>query len=390
MSKAITIHSEYMPSGDLTYSHSLSEEERQRNLQELVSRMEARAYTDASKVQPTATHWIIDQFLPEGHTTLAGASFVGKTYVLANLVATILGIVSHEGVTASRRRKVIWLTEDDNQIAQAVMVLDYLTGYSMRDFFEGCLIVPAERVPAEDLGDAVKMMIEDRGWNKESNPPLILVDTMAASLDCDDINNPSKASKLLAVLRVTWSQYSVIITMHTSKSGDSKEAMGSTAFKADMQNSFYVVKLDEDHRELGHTKRRSAGKYSRLVSAYEGNIPVDLPNREGHLVTEWVPKIRLVAQTSAEAKEWDTEHKPSAADTLVAVKAENADAALEWLEEGEKEAKNKTVLSRQMADACSFSLPTAKRRVNELIEDDRLMQEGVLWRLKGSAAECAL
>lgn len=382
MSKALEINTEYTPLGSANFTLGESEEQREQRLATLLDRMEARAYTDAAKVKPMATHWIIDQFLPEGHSTLAGASFVGKTYVLANLVATILGIIKHEGVIATRKRKVMWITEDDNQIAQAVMVLDYLGGCSMRDFFEGCLIVPAERVPAEDLGEVVIRMIESRGWDQEPNPPLILVDTMAASLECDDINNPSKASRLLASLRVAWADYSVIITMHTSKSGDSKEAMGSTAFKADMQNSFYVIKLDDDHRELGHTKRRSAGQYSRIVTVYQGNIPVELPNREGQLETEWIPKINLVAQTSGEAKEWDEEHKESLADLKKKELESNQGVFTSWLRQGPKEALTKTELAKEYVKETGDLAPSVRtviRMANELIKSGELTDSDGIW-----------
>lgn len=377
----IQIHGNYVPEAALT-----PEQIHLEHIQKLTEEFESRAITSPSQYTPKATHWLIDQFLPEGDSILAGASFVGKTYVLTNLIATILGLVEHEGLTASRERKVVWITEDDNQILQALSVLNYVEGKTRHDFHANCLLVPAQRIPADMLGPVVRNLVEARGWHEEHNPTLIVIDTMAASLECEDINNAAKASKLLATLRQCWRDFSILITMHTAKAGDSREAMGSVAFKADMQNAFFVNNIDkgEDMRAVGYTKRRANGQIKRMITQLDSVVPQELQDRDGNLVTEWVPKIRLVGQNSEAAEAWDAEHATEGKDSGADMKRKEAEAnryaLIQWLTSSPKTASNKSRLAAEAVEAgVSGSLKTAQRHINALLGSEELTLSDGVW-----------
>ena len=358
------------------------------HIQDITQEFEKNVITDSAQWDPKATHWLIDQFLPEGDSILAGASFVGKTFVLTNLVAVMLGLITQENLVASRRRKIVWLTEDRDQILQALSVLDYDDGLSVDDFHKNCLLLPAQRIDAQDLGLVVKAMVEKRGWDKEHNPPLIIVDTMAASLDCEDINNAAKASKLLASLRQAWREYSILITMHTAKQGDNKEAMGSVAFKADMQNAFYVNNYTGGHdmREVGFTKRRANGTIKRIITQLDTVVPMELLDRDDQLVTEWIPKIRLVGQTAEEREAFDAEHDTTGMPDVNRQRQEAAtqaaDALLDAMADREWPSMSKTALAKAMLESypeLAGSEKTAKRRVDKAIEEGRLKQTDEGW-----------
>jgi hypothetical protein len=373
-----------------------SQEQLDKELAETIAKLTAtfedRAITSIEQFQPKATHWLVDQFLPEGDSILAGASFVGKTFVLTNLVNVMLGLITQENLVASRRRDIVWITEDVDQILQALSVLDYNEGCSSEDFFKHCLLVPAQRVQAELLGPVVENLIKARGWDSSHNPPLIIVDTMAASLECEDINQAAKASKLLASLRQCWRAYSILITMHTAKAGDNKEAMGSVAFKADMQNAFYVNNFDkgENMREVSYTKRRADGQIKRIITELDRSVPVELEDRDGNWVTEWIPKIRLVGQTAEERDAFDEEHKTEGKPDAPTQKAEEAEKKLEALlkEMGKHTwvAKSQTALANRVREALpelAGSIDTTKRRIAKAIKEGRLIQQsGNEWVLK--------
>lgn len=330
---------------------------------------------------PLATHWILDQFLPEGHSTIAGASFVGKTYLLTNILAVLAGCVVHEGLAATRERKVIWISEDTNQIQQALSVLDYVDGKSQRDFYETVHLFPAKRMEGEDLGHIVAEYVKEQGWytpDSNDNPPLIVVDTMAASLACEDINNASKASQLLSSLRQSWPNFSIWITMHTAKAGDSKEAMGSVAFKADMQNSFFVNTCDrvENARVMGFTKRRANGKVKQIVTNLIDNIPVELEDRDGNVVTEWVPKIKLVGQ-DAEAMEQfieDTKADDTVRDKQAKQRIEGEDAVENFVANNSFRGKQ-TALGNTVAEKLDIKTRTAQRYVKALVDTGRIQMD---------------
>lgn len=367
------------------------EKERQIEIAKLTDEFEDRAITDPAQYAPKATMWLIDQFLPEGDSILAGASFVGKTYVLTNLVATMLDLVAHEGLVASRRRNIVWISEDCEQILQALSVLQYSAGKSNEDFHKGCLLIPAQRVQADLLGPVVANVIEARGWHEDHNPPLVIVDTMAASLECEDINNAAKASKLLASLRQCWRDYSILITMHTAKQGDSKEAMGSVAFKADMQNAFYVNSYEkgENMREVGYTKRRANGQIKRLITEQIDRVPQQLPDRDGDLVTEWIPLIRLIGQDSEAAAAWDeahaTEGNADGGERRKMQAKEDDDRMLRHMGDKPYEASSRADLARQLMEEAPDimgAIATAKRRVGRAADSGRIVEAEGLWTVR--------
>ena len=390
----MTIANVTLNRANLEPSKDQQDEELAKTIAELTAAFEGMAITDAAHYQPKATHWLVDQFLPEGDSILAGASFVGKTFVLTNLVSVMLGLITQEKLVASRRRKIVWITEDREQILQALSVLDYNEGLSNVDFHTDCLLLPAKRIPAEHLGPVVNKLLEARGWDTAHNPPLIIVDTMAASLECEDINQAAKASKLLASLRQCWREYSILITMHTAKAGDNKEAMGSVAFKADMQNAFYVNGFSkvENMREVGYTKRRADGQIKRIITELDRSVPVELQDRDGEWVTEWIPKIRLVGQTAQERDAFDAEHNTTGQQDGNQKRADEAEVAYEALLKAlsaqEWEAPSKTQLAKKVAEELPNlvgSFDTAKRRVNKAVDEGRLISADGKWSISSSS-----
>ena len=229
--------------------------------------------------------------------------------------------------------------------------------------------------------------MESYGWEDEHNPPLIVVDTMAASLECDDINAAAKASKLLAALRQCWRDYSILITMHTAKNSNGTEAMGSVAFKADMQNAFYLRKYekDETRREGGFSKRRANGKIIRLITQVVDEVPKQLPNREGDMVTEWIPVVEIIGQSATEAKEMDAafvERMPDGGAQKKAKLRSELDAIVQYGMQTPLQASSQRQLAahlQQTLGDVAGSEASARRKVSTLIQEGRLVQEKDSW-----------
>lgn len=325
---AITINTDYNPEA-LPLTIEQREEEEAKRLDDLFATFRDNAL---STPKTPATEWVLDQFLPEGDAILAGESFVGKTYVLTNLVGTVAGVVAHEGISAQRKRKVIWITEDKGQILQALEVLPYLPGKGREDFLECCALVDATRMPAEDLGYIVKRYLEEE-VGTQHNPAWIIVDTMAASLECKDLNNSSEVSKMIASLRQSWREFSTLTTMHVGKNGNGKDPLGSVSFRADVQTCMMLTHYDgnPDYRALKFTKRRASGQVESIITRQVATETLELPNREGDLVTEYIPVISLVGHTRESREEFDSQVSTKGKPTGKEASMEKAKDALKEL-----------------------------------------------------------
>ena len=249
---------------------------------------------------PRATEWLIEGFIPEGHTVIAGGAGAGKSTTMTTLVAVIAGIAKAENIQAKRPRTVVWFTEDYEQIDRMSTVLDYSDGHSVDNFRERVRLVKAKRFSGERLAELTKAAVEQ--FTVDGQAPVIIYDTLAATLDIGDTSAASQVSTELSHLRqlddVSW-----ILIGHTPKAGSGQELAGSVQFTGDTQAALYLQR-NEEVTEASDTvpsalllqrKMRSGVRYTSVSVFYQGTVVLELEDSDGVTVPEWIDKVRLVA-----------------------------------------------------------------------------------------------
>jgi hypothetical protein len=204
--------------------------------------------------------YILDGQIPVGSLTVAGVRGGGKTTLLAGLAPIITGTCS--GLHPMRPRvvrKMIWVTEDDAQITRIViaMINEGLIA-DVEAFRERFIMIQAKRSDPKMLAGALEALgaAEGRLLNKYERgeheaAPLVLLDTVAATLEIKDENSNSDVSRAVAAVRQSITDASVWFVTHVAKGmgrvDTLKEmtARGASAFESDVQGNA-VLALEDD------------------------------------------------------------------------------------------------------------------------------------------------
>jgi RecA-family ATPase len=232
-----------------------------------------------------APGWLIDGFLTDKMTIIAGAPGVGKTSALVPLALLAAGFQSHlSNVTCKHARHVIYVTEDAHQVETMLygvrkhmhnMVTDKKVTYAeMNDRFH--LVATKKSKPEElsllvDLCKKYTTTIETAAGTFELMPLLIL-DTASSTFDLEDENKNSEVSRYIATLKETFLSIGIPIwivahTAKTMKRADVKEfsARGAGAFEGDANCIAYLFQEDGlDERFLMLGKHRYVAHFTEL------------------------------------------------------------------------------------------------------------------------------
>jgi RecA-family ATPase len=232
-----------------------------------------------------APGWLIDGFLTDKMTIIAGAPGVGKTSALVPLALLASGFQSHlSNVTCKHSRHVIYVTEDAHQVETMLygvrkhmynMVTDRKVTYEeMSEKFH--LVATKKSKPQQlallvDLCKQYTNTIQTLAGEFELMPLLIL-DTASSTFDLEDENKNSEVSKYIATLKETFLSIGVPIwivahTAKTMKRADVKEfsARGAGAFEGDANCIAYLFQEDGlDERFLMLGKHRYVAHFTEL------------------------------------------------------------------------------------------------------------------------------
>lgn len=236
---------------------------------------------DPSSMRPV--EFIVDGFLSTGVTLIAGSPGVGKTTALVSMACIVAGLMTaHEadGIKATLPRRVYYVTEDAPQVARILYGMKANgmicgTDAEIKDWFR---IVNAVRRSSEEIAMMIEAM---RNEGTVESPeelrcykcePLTVLDTSNATLDLDNENDNSQASRAIAAIKEALGNASIWIVGHTSKSlkrADLKDLSfrGAGAFEGDCHAVSYIFQDGEGAKSVRYWalgKHRYEAEYGEV------------------------------------------------------------------------------------------------------------------------------
>lgn len=249
------------------------------------------------KSQPEPPSWVLPQFIAEGVVLIAGGHGVGKTTVLLPLAMAAAGIHPRDyELSPEHWRHVVYITED---VAQAQRIItgygEWLKTYAPdveTTIAERVHIVEAHRVPAESVARVGSYYREQFSrtisvFDEDVEIlPLVVIDTLAATIQLENENDNSEASRAIAALKQQFAGLPIWIIGHTAKANlgrsEGVTARGASAFEADANQVLYLVNEEAKGRWLMRGKTRFDSPYPELEVKSDYKI-IEVTNRFGEI-----------------------------------------------------------------------------------------------------------
>ena len=249
------------------------------------------------KSQPEPPSWVLPQFIAEGVVLIAGGHGVGKTTVLLPLAMAAAGIHPRDyELSPEHWRHVVYITED---IAQAQRIItgygEWLKTYAPdveTTIAERVHIVEAQRSPAENVARVGSYYREQFSrtisvFDEDVEIlPLVVIDTLAATIQLENENDNSEASRAIAALKQQFAGLPIWIIGHTAKANlgrsEGVTARGASAFEADANQVLYLVNEEAKGRWLMRGKTRFDSPYPELEVKSDYKI-IEVTNRFGEI-----------------------------------------------------------------------------------------------------------
>lgn len=309
---------------------------------------------------PEPPAWLLPGFIAEGVAMIAGGHGAGKTTALLPLALAVAGVHPKEYELAPEHwRHVIYITEDTHQ-AQRIITgygrsLDWPGGRGVPEKIKERLhIVEACRAGAGHVAQAGAFYREQftrtvtvTGIDGQPRTvellPLVVIDTLAATIHLENENDNSEASAAIAILKQRFEGLPVWIVGHTAKANlarsDAVTARGASAWEADANQVLYLVNEAEKGRWLMRGKTRFESPWPELeIHSHSDTLTVT--NRFGQeevLTLRWaIPtppqqdRTQRSEQAQADRQERDRE----------ALRAQILDEVTQAFEKGERLNRN--------------------------------------------------
>lgn len=222
-----------------------------------------------------APEFVLDGVLAAGAVVFAGERGLGKTSVLLPMMMAVAGVIDYP-FKASIRRRVFYVTEDIEQARRIIAAMHKhglitVDEQELQKMFQLC---PAHRIPISEAIFFPKMLVGDYETNECRDgaiyqaPPVVVLDTVNATLQIDNLNDNSEVSRAISRLREAFDTIPLITVGHVPKAsrGDAKKASfnGAGAWENDTQQTIYLVQ-EGGQRYLVMGKKRFVSHYSEFL-----------------------------------------------------------------------------------------------------------------------------
>ena len=223
---------------------------------------------DLSK--PLGVDYLLDGFFAHSLSLIAGQPGVGKTTVMASLALIASGHqVGDSPVKAPVKRKVIYVTEDTEQVIRSLYAHAKQHNIDQQSIRDGIVLIEAKR---SQLPDLLKLAENVINHTINGNRPWLILDTANATLDLENENDNSEVGAYISGLKQTlYVQLGVPISIihHTNKqiSRTDAEAMGrgASALTGDVTLTAVIFMDDDNNRFMRLAKRRYEPSYDELA-----------------------------------------------------------------------------------------------------------------------------
>ncbi|CAI8294396.1 MAG: Uncharacterised protein [Gammaproteobacteria bacterium] len=211
--------------------------------------------------------FILDDVIVAGTVVIAGERGLGKTSTVIPMMLSAAGLCPNFPMQASIPRKVIYVTEDPDQVRRIIAAMAE-NGDVINDpdsVNESFKLVSAVRLRATEIV-RLKPHIEEFWTNHQMTngqvyctPPVVVLDTTNATIDLDNISDNSEVSKAVSTLRNGFRDIPLVLVGHVSKATrtDARQLsfVGAGAWEGDTQQSLYVASNGGDrHLILGKSR----------------------------------------------------------------------------------------------------------------------------------------
>lgn len=236
---------------------------------------------------PEPPEWILPSFIAEGVVLFAGGHGVGKTTTMLPLALAAAGIHPPDYPLAPKPdqwRHVVYITEDTPQARRIITgygeFLDWPSGRGVPERIQERLhVVEAVRAGAGYVAKAgayyrehysrTVTTIGQNGMEYTAELlPLVVIDTLAATIHMDNENDNAEASAAMAALKQNFAGLPIWIIAHTAKAdlgrANGITARGASAFEADAQQVLYLVNDGDKGRWLLRGKTRFEASWQEL------------------------------------------------------------------------------------------------------------------------------
>ena len=288
-------------------------------------------FVDIGK-QPEPPNWLLPGFIAEGVVMIAGGHGVGKTTTLLPLALAVAGVHPQQyALTPEHWRHVVYITEDTAQARRIIAGygehLDWPGGRGVPAMIKERLhVVEAQRAGAgyvalageyyrKHYSRAVTTTGADGQQYTAKLLPLVVIDTLAATIHLENENDNSEASAAIAALKQRFASLPVWIVGHTAKANLSRAeaitARGASAFEADANQVLYLVHEEKNgSRWLMRGKTRFEAAWSEL-EIHSDSRTITAKNRFGTdeiLTLRWAVAIPPAAGRAERIKQVKAEH----------------------------------------------------------------------------------
>jgi hypothetical protein len=290
---------------------------------------------------PKAIEYVIDGFNATGVTTIAGASGVGKTSVVAPLAALVAGLWSCQGIHISLPRHIVYVTEDPAQIHRIIsgLIENEATAKPAGEFDNWFHVISADRRTIERIKFSIQnwrkkySYTADTSLNNYIVEPLIVLDTTNATVDLENESDNSEVGKYIAAIKNALGPGSCWLIAHLTKMNnkvveiEDLSPRGAGAFVGDSNATAFIIKPKDtpDKRHMWLGKRRFESSYNVLeFSSITSSVIVDSPwGQQQEIIYRYgvpVPASENVLLAQAEeAKQQEKEQKESLLLSVVAM-----------------------------------------------------------------------
>jgi hypothetical protein len=211
--------------------------------------------------------WIIDGFLGEGVNYIAGAEGKGKSSLLVPLALQVSKLTHPTFLNIRHRRKVLYLSEDINQLSQIVFGMqNHHSNASDAEINHWFNKIPAFKMTTSELRYFAEFT-EDFSVEQDGKmiPPLVIFDTASSTFHLENEDSNTEAAELMNLIRIEYfmkRNIAVIVTGHMAKTlanvseVQDLSARGAGAWGGNAQGTGFIIEDPSVEGRILLTKKR--------------------------------------------------------------------------------------------------------------------------------------